>query len=123
MQYIKTFNQFVNESMNEGVKGDLFVQGLSNSIADELGITVAGTATGTGNEDNIEGIKIYNAGSDYNMQINFALLSKSSKKSDADLKKIIEKAIKNTKKTVGNARVKTWSPDTTTTVYSVSAKA
>ncbi len=122
MKHIKTFAEFVNESsVNEGVNGDLYIQGLSNSIADELGITVVGTATGSGNEDNIEGIKIYNASNDYNMQIDFALLSKSSKKSVDELKKIIEKAIKNSKKTIGNARVKTWSPDDTTTVYSVSA--
>jgi hypothetical protein len=117
MKHIISFSEFINE----GVKGDLYIQGLSNTIADELGVKVIGTITGSGNEDNIEGIKIYNVANDYNMQIDFALLSKSSKKSIDELKKIIDKAIKNSKKTIGNARVKTWSPDDTTTVYSVSA--
>jgi hypothetical protein len=123
MKNLLSFNEFVNEQLNESaVNGDSFIEGLANIIANELGVKVTGTAHSSGNEKSEDGIQLYNVSSDYNMAINYDLLSKSSRKSKDDLIKIIDKAIKGAKKTVGDAKVKRWSPNDKQTVFSVSAK-
>jgi hypothetical protein len=123
MKNLLSFDEFVNEQLNEStVNGDTFIEGLANIIANELGVTVTGTAHSSGNEKSVDGIQLYNVSSDYNMSIDYDLLSKKSKKSQDVLVKIIDKAVKVAKKTVGDAKVKRWSPKPTSTVFSVSAK-